>query len=100
MTKTDNQLGKPAPSELSKHDAPQELPFDPSRFGAIEIPLELRARLLNAKLPRVPREQLEDTVPPRASDKRALDGASALLPAPQRRAMLRASRTLWIVVAV
>jgi hypothetical protein len=44
----------------AQHEDP---PLDPSRFGTIEIPPELRARLLSVELPRVPREQLEDTDP-------------------------------------
>jgi len=93
MSKTDNQQGKPAVSKLSTRQAPEELPFDPSRFGAVEIPPELRARLLKAKLPRVPREQLEDTVPPRGPDKDVLDAACI------RGRTLGALRRFWFVVA-
>ena len=38
--------------------------FDPYRFAATTLPPGLRAKLIAAKLPVVPREQLEDTAPP------------------------------------
>jgi hypothetical protein len=54
----------PAPRDARKSPDSAKAPFDPSRFGAIEIPPELRAQLLTLELPRIPREQLDDTVPP------------------------------------
>jgi len=64
-TVVDTQTYEDGPSESTPPDSEPE--FSPGKFSRIEIPLELRKEMLQAKLPRLAPEFFQDTVPPNQS---------------------------------